>query len=200
VSQRIILSSGGRSAVRQNKRPVVKAVFDRAAGELCILGHLKYFERYSEKGRVPAVRTQSAFGLQGPWGSQGSEQRQEGDFGPRDLVAEYFWTGVPVCGFIRASGNSERCNMTGNEVNVGFLATGSGVQQFQLSLRGCSVLQRRRLSRELRSAKHTTNLRASAAVLHGADNSGSQDTVRGTPALSVLKVLFRRHASACEGA
>ena len=73
----------------------------RAAGEVRILGRWKYFERYSEEGRVPVVRTQSSF--------------------------------------IRASGNSERCNMTGNEDNVGFLATGSGVQQFQLSLRGCFV-------------------------------------------------------------
>ena len=35
----------------------------RAAGEVRILGRWKYFERYSEKGRVPVVRTQSAFAL-----------------------------------------------------------------------------------------------------------------------------------------
>ena len=147
------------------------------------------------------MRTQSAFGLRSARGNPTLDRSccvQDNFCSVR--FAQHSSTLVPVSGFIGASGNSERCNMTGNEVNVGFLATGSGVQQFQLSLRGCSVLQRRRLSRELRSAKHTTNLRASAAVLHGADNSGSQDTVRGTPALSVLKVLFRRHASACEGA
>jgi len=53
--------------------------------------------------------------------------------------AEYLSTRVPVSGFIRASGNSERCSMTGKEDNVGFLATGSGVQQFQLSLTGWFV-------------------------------------------------------------
>jgi hypothetical protein len=89
----------------------------RAAGEVRILGRWKYFERYSEKGRVPVVSTQSSF--------------------------------------IRASGNSERCNMTGNEHNVGFLATGSGVKQFQLSLGGRFVLERRRFSTELRITKHT---------------------------------------------
>src|ERR1035438_6492478 len=47
--------------------------------------------------------------------------------------AQHSLTRVPVSGFIRASGNSERCKMTGNEDNVGFLATGSGAQQFQLS-------------------------------------------------------------------
>jgi hypothetical protein len=60
--------------------------------------------------------------------------------------AQYFSTRVPVSGFIRASGNSERCNMTGHEDNVGFLATGSGVKQFQLSLGGWFVPQERRLS------------------------------------------------------
>jgi hypothetical protein len=35
----------------------------RAASEVRILGRWKYFERYSEKGRVPVVRTQSAFAL-----------------------------------------------------------------------------------------------------------------------------------------
>ena len=53
--------------------------------------------------------------------------------------AAYLSTGEPVYGFIRASGNSERCKMTGNEDHVGFLATGSGVKQFQLSLGGCFV-------------------------------------------------------------
>jgi hypothetical protein len=53
--------------------------------------------------------------------------------------AVYLSTGEPVYGFIRASANSERWKMTGNEDNVGFLTTGSGVQQFQLSLRGWFV-------------------------------------------------------------
>src|ERR1017187_10769150 len=42
----------------------------RAAGEVRILGRWKYFERYSKKGRVPVVRTQSAFGLRSMWGNQ----------------------------------------------------------------------------------------------------------------------------------
>src|SRR5208282_4475866 len=53
--------------------------------------------------------------------------------------AQYPSTRVPVSGFIPTSRNSERCSMTGNEDNVGFLATGSGVEQFQLSLRGWFV-------------------------------------------------------------
>jgi hypothetical protein len=53
--------------------------------------------------------------------------------------AQYFSTGVLVSGFIPAPRNSERCKMTGNADNVGFLATGSGVKQFQLSLRGWFV-------------------------------------------------------------
>jgi hypothetical protein len=63
-------------------------------------------------------------------------------------MRNYFSTGAPVSGFIRASGNSERCKMTGNEDSVGFLATGSGVAQFQLSLWGCFVLECRRFSTE----------------------------------------------------
>ena len=43
----------------------------RAAGEVRILGRWKYFERYSEMGRVPIVRTQSAFGRRSMWGKQG---------------------------------------------------------------------------------------------------------------------------------
>ena len=73
--------------------------------------------------------------------------------------AEYLSTGEPVYGFIRASANSERCKMTGNEDNVGFLATGSGVQQFQLSLGGCFALQCRRFSAQLKLSRHTNNLR-----------------------------------------
>ena len=42
----------------------------RATGEMRILGCWKYFERYSEKRRVPVVRTQSAFGLRSMWGNQ----------------------------------------------------------------------------------------------------------------------------------
>ena len=82
------------------------------------------------------MRAQSVLGLGSMGGDQTSEQRQEGDFGHRNLGAESSWTGVPVSGSIRASRNSEGSKMTGNEDNVGFLATGSGVQQFQLSLRG----------------------------------------------------------------
>jgi len=141
----------------------------RAAGEMRILGRWKYFERYSETGRVPVVRTQAAFGLRSMWGNSTPQQRQDGDFGLRNLpahflsagpsrlkgplpnpskpltlvrsccvesnfcsvrFAQYSSTGEPVYGFIRASANSKRCKMTGNEDNVGFLATGSGVQQF----------------------------------------------------------------------
>jgi hypothetical protein len=54
--------------------------------------------------------------------------------------------------------------MTGNEDNVGFLATGSGVKQFQLSLRGSFVLPCRRFLPDLRSTTHTSSLRASAAA------------------------------------
>jgi hypothetical protein len=43
----------------------------RAAGEVCILGRWKYFERYSEMRRVPVVRTQSTFGRRDMWGKQG---------------------------------------------------------------------------------------------------------------------------------
>jgi hypothetical protein len=60
----------------------------RAAGEVRILGRWKYFERYSEAGRVPAVRTQSAFGLRSMGGNPTPEQRQEGDFAPRKLKAD----------------------------------------------------------------------------------------------------------------
>jgi len=60
----------------------------RAAGEVRILGRWKYFERYSETGRVPVVRTQSAFGLQSMSGNQKSEQRQEDDFGTSDPNSE----------------------------------------------------------------------------------------------------------------
>ena len=77
---------------------------------------------------------------------------------------ENFSTRVPVSGFIQASGNSEQWKMTGNEDNVGFLATESGVKQFQLSLRGGFVLQCRRFSAQLKLPKHTSNSRASAAV------------------------------------
>jgi hypothetical protein len=52
-----------------------------------------------------------------------------------------FSTRVPVSSSIQASGNSEQWKMTGQADNVGFLATESGVQQFQLSLGGCFVLK-----------------------------------------------------------
>ena len=69
-----------------------------------------------------------------------------------------FSTRMPVSCFTQALGNSERWKMTGHEDNVGFLATGSGVKQFQLSLRGWFVHQCRRFSPELRSTKHTSKL------------------------------------------
>jgi hypothetical protein len=62
--------------------------------------------------------------------------------------------------------------MTGNEDNVGFLATGSGVQQFQLSLWGSFVLPCRRLFPDLRSTTHTSSLRASAAAHSEGSPSG----------------------------
>src|ERR1019366_3168504 len=86
--------------------------------------------------------------------------------------AVYLSTGEPVYGFIRASANSERCEMTGHEDNVGFLATGSGVQQFQLSLWGSFVLPCRRLFPDLRSTTHTSSLRASAAAHSQGSPSG----------------------------
>ena len=60
----------------------------RAAGEVRILGRWKYFERYSEKGRVPVMRTQSAFGLQSMGRNPRPEQRQEGGFVPRILLTD----------------------------------------------------------------------------------------------------------------
>jgi hypothetical protein len=60
----------------------------RAAGEVRMLGRWKYFERYSETGRVPVVRTQSAFGFQSMSGNQNSEQRQEDDCGTSDPSSE----------------------------------------------------------------------------------------------------------------
>src|ERR1035441_3040060 len=86
--------------------------------------------------------------------------------------AQYFSTRVLLSGFIRASGNSERCKMTGNEDHVGFLATGSGAQQFQLSLWGSFVLPCRRFFPDLRSTTHTSSLRASAAAHSEGSPSG----------------------------
>ena len=103
----------------------------RATGEMRILGCWKYFERYSEKRRVPDVRTQSAFGLRSMWGNPTLVRSccvQSNFCSVR--FAQYFSTRLPVSGLIGVTGNSERCKMTGNEANVGFLATGSGVQQF----------------------------------------------------------------------
>src|ERR1035441_2189762 len=80
------------------------------------------------------------------------------------LCPNYFSTRVPVSSFIQVIGNSEQWKMTGQAGNVGFLATGSGVKQFQLSLGGCSVLQCRRFFPELRF--HATNL----AQTHAACN------------------------------
>jgi hypothetical protein len=62
--------------------------------------------------------------------------------------------------------------MTGHEDNVGFLATGSGVQQFQLSLWGSFVLPCRRFFPDLRSTTHTSSLRASAAAHSEGSPSG----------------------------
>ncbi len=56
-------------------------------------------------------------------------------------MRNYFSTRVPVSGFTQASGNSEQWKMTGNVDNVGFLATESGVKQFQPCLWGCFVLK-----------------------------------------------------------
>jgi hypothetical protein len=57
--------------------------------------------------------------------------------------------------------------MTGQEHNGGFLATESGVKKFQLSLGRWFVLLCRLFSTQLKLSKHTSNLRGSAAVLHG---------------------------------
>ena len=62
--------------------------------------------------------------------------------------------------------------MAGNEDDVGFLATGSGVQQFQLSLWGSFVLPCRRFFPDLRSTTHTSSLRASAAAHSEGSPSG----------------------------
>ena len=75
--------------------------------------------------------------------------------------------------------------MTGHEDNVGFVATGSGVKQFQLSLGECFVLQCRRLSTQLKLSRHTSNLRASAAVQKKTGTFDLQDTVQGTHASGV---------------
>jgi hypothetical protein len=66
--------------------------------------------------------------------------------------------------------------MTGNKDNVGFLATGSGVQQFQLSLGGWFVLKCRRFSAQLRLTKHTSNLRLRLLSNSNQAHFGPQDT------------------------
>jgi hypothetical protein len=53
-----------------------------------------------------------------------------------------------------------RWKMTGQDDNVGYLATESGVKQFQLSSWGCFVLQYRRFSPESRLTKHTHTMKA----------------------------------------
>src|ERR1039458_6187881 len=100
-------------------------------------------------------------------------------------MRNYFSTRVPASGFIQALGRSEHGKMTGHEANVGFVATGSGVKQFQLSPWGSFALQCRRFSAQLTLTKHTRNSRASAAVLHETGNFDPQDTVRGTPTSGV---------------
>jgi hypothetical protein len=72
-------------------------------------------------------------------------------------MRNYFSTRLPVSSSIQALGNSERWKMTGNEDNVGFLATESGMEQLQLSLWGCFVLQCRRSFPELRSTTPTSS-------------------------------------------
>jgi hypothetical protein len=79
--------------------------------------------------------------------------------------------------------------MTGKVDNVGFLATGSGVKQFQLSLGRWLVPRCRRLSQELRLTKHTTNLLTSAAVQTKTGAFNSQATVRGTPTSGVPEIV-----------
>jgi hypothetical protein len=66
--------------------------------------------------------------------------------------------------------------MTGHEDNVGFLTTGSGVQQFQLSLWGWFVLQSRRLPAQLKLSKHTSNLRLRLLPNSNQAHFGPQDT------------------------
>src|ERR1035441_4537273 len=86
-------------------------------------------------------------------------------------MRNYFSTRVPVSSFIQALGNSEQWKMTGKEDNVDFLATGSIVKQFQLSLWGRFVLQCHRFSPEPRLTKHTSNLRPATVATH----KGRQD-------------------------
>ena len=104
-------------------------------------------------------------------------------------LAQYSSTRVPVSVFIGARGNSERCNMTGNEDNVGFLATGSGVKQFQLSLGRWFVPRCRRFSQELSPTKHTTSFLTAAAVQTKTGASNSQAAVRGTPTSGVPETV-----------
>jgi hypothetical protein len=56
-------------------------------------------------------------------------------------IAEYFSTPVPLFVSLIVLGKSEQWKMTGNEYNVGFLATESGVKQFQPCLGGCFNLE-----------------------------------------------------------
>jgi len=56
-------------------------------------------------------------------------------------MRNYFSTRVPVSSSIQASENSERWKMTGQDDNVGFLATESGVKRFQPCLGGSFVLK-----------------------------------------------------------
>ena len=76
-------------------------------------------------------------------------------------MRNYFSTRLPVSSSIQASGNSEQWKMTGQADNVGFLATGSGVQQIQLSLGGWFVLKCHSFSPKLMSTKlRSTNIQA----------------------------------------
>ena len=134
------------------------------------------------------MRTQLVFGLRSMWGNPTLVRScfADSNFYPLRF-ADSSSTGMPLYGLIRASANSARCKMTGNEHNVGFLAAGSGVQQFQLSLGRCCVLECRRSSAQLTSTKHTTSLLVLAAVLEGTGNFDSQDAVRGTPTSGVTQ-------------
>ena len=91
-------------------------------------------------------------------------------------MRNYFSTRMPVSGFIRALGNSERRKMTEQEDNVGFLATGRGVKQFQLSLGGSFVLECRRFSAQLKLSKHTSNLRLRLLSNSNQAHFGPQNT------------------------
>jgi len=77
-------------------------------------------------------------------------------------MRDYLSTQPPVSSFTQALGNSEWWNMTRIEDNVGFLGTGSGVQQFQLSLGECFVFTCRPFFPHLMSTNDTNPFRLGA--------------------------------------